>query len=164
MPMDVFVVRKLGVPGQEELAMGAIATGDVRVLNEDVVEQLRIRPATIDAVTEREREELHRREQLYRGERPPREIRDQLVILVDDGIATGSTMRAAIAAIRQRGPARIVVAAPVGASETCRQLAAEVDEVVCASTPDPLYSIGQFYRMFEQTSDEQVRDLLRRTA
>jgi putative phosphoribosyl transferase len=164
LPIDVFVVRKLGVPGQEELAMGAIATGDIRIINGDVVEELGISQETIDAVTERERKELHRREQLYRGNRPSRDIRGRSVILVDDGIATGSTMRAAIAAIRQLSPVRIVVAVPVGAPETCKQLATEVDEIICVAMPKLLHSIGQFYGRFEQTSDEEVRDLLERAA
>jgi predicted phosphoribosyltransferase len=164
LPIDVFVVRKLGVPGQEELAMGAIATGDVRIINFDVVEQLGITQETMDAVTQRELQELHRREQLYRGDRPSRDIRGRSVILVDDGIATGSTMRAAVAAIRQLSPERIVVAVPVGAPEACHELAAEVDEVVCVAMPKLLHSIGQFYGRFEQTSDDEVRDLLDRAA
>jgi predicted phosphoribosyltransferase len=163
-PVDVFVVRKLGVPGQEELAMGAIATGGMRIINYDVVEQLGINQETIDAVTDQERKELRRREQLYRGERPPREIRGRSVILVDDGIATGSTMRAAIAALRQLGPARIVVAVPVASPETCQQIGAEVDEIICAATPQSLHAISQGYERFEQTTDEEVRDLLGRAA
>jgi predicted phosphoribosyltransferase len=163
-PVDVFVVRKLGVPGQEELAMGAIATGDMRIINYDVVEQLGIHQETIDAVTDQERKELRRREQLYRGERPPREIRGRSVILVDDGIATGSTMRAAIAALRQLSPARIVVAVPVASPETCQQIGAEVDEIICAATPQSLHAISQGYERFEQTTDEEVRDLLGRAA
>ncbi|MBI4474951.1 MAG: phosphoribosyltransferase [Acidobacteria bacterium] len=163
-PIDVFVVRKLGVPGQEELAMGAIATGDIRIINYEVVNQLGITQEAIDAVTDQQREELRRREQLYRGGRPQREVRGQSVILVDDGIATGSTMRAAIAALRQLGPARIVVAVPVAAPETCQQIGGEVDEIICAATPEPLFSIGQWYKRFEQTTDDEVRDLLGRAA
>ena len=163
-PVDVFVVRKLGVPGQEELAMGAIATGDVQVLNYAVVNGLRIGAATIEAIAQKEREELQRRERLYRGERSPRSIQGKTVILVDDGIATGSTMRAAIAALRQTGPERIIVAAPVAAADTCRELAAEADEVICVETPATFYAISQFYRKFDQTSDEEVRDLLSRAA
>ena len=163
-PIDVFVVRKLGVPGQEELAMGAIATGDIRIINYEVVNQLGITQEAIDAVTDQQREELRRREQLYRGGRTQREVRGQSVILVDDGIATGSTMRAAIAALRQLGPARIVVAVPVAAPETCQQIGGEVDEIICAATPEPLFSIGQWYKRFEQTTDDEVRDLLGRAA
>jgi predicted phosphoribosyltransferase len=164
LPVDVFVVRKLGVPGQEELAMGAIATGDVQVLNYAVVSGLRIGPATIEAVAQKEREELQRRERLYRGEQSPRPIEGKTIILVDDGIATGSTMRAAIAALRQIGPERIIVAAPVGAADTCRELSAEADEVICVETPATFYAISQFYRKFDQTTDEEVRDLLSRAA
>ena len=164
LPVDVFVVRKLGVPGQEELAMGAIATGDVRIVNYDVVHHLGITRETIDAVTDREREELRRREQLYRGQRPPLDVRGRTVILVDDGIATGSTMRAAIAAIKQLAPARIVVAVPVAAEDTCRQIGKEADEVICADMLPSLYAISQSYRRFDQTTDEEVRDLLERAA
>ena len=163
LPVDVFVVRKLGVPGQEELAMGAIATGDMRIINYGVVEQLGITQQTLDEVTDREHQELRRREQLYRGERPPLELRGRSVILVDDGIATGSTMRVAIAALRQLSPARIVVAVPVATPETCEQIGAEVDEIICAA-PQQLYAISQGYERFEQTTDEQVRDLLERAA
>src|SRR6266446_4861715 len=131
LPVDVFVVRKLGVPGHEELAMGAIATGDMRIINYEVVEKFGITQQTIDVVTDREHEELRRREQLYRGERPPLELRGRSVILVDDGIATGSSMRAAIAALRQLSPARIVVAVPVATPETCQEIGAEVDDLVC---------------------------------
>ena len=163
LPVDVFVVRKLGVPGQEELAMGAIATGDMRIINYGVVEQLGITQQTLDEVTDREHQELRRREQLYRGERPPLELRGRSVILVDDGIATGSTMRAAIAALRQLSPARIVVAVPVATPETCQQIGAEVDDMICPA-PQQLYAISQGYERFEQTTDEQVRDLLERAA
>jgi Predicted phosphoribosyltransferases len=164
LPVDVFVVRKLGVPGQEELAMGAIATGDVQVINYGVVQELRIGPATIEAVAQKEREELQRRERLYRGERSPRTIQGKTIILIDDGIATGSTMRAAIAALRQIGPTNIIVAAPVASADTCRELSAEADEVICAETPETFFAISQFYRKFDQTTDEEVRDLLARGA
>lgn len=164
LPIDVFVVRKLGVPGHEELAMGAIATGDMRIINYEVVGQLGISQETIEAVAQKEREELRRREQLYRGSKPPRDVHDRNVILVDDGIATGSTIRAAIAALRQLSPARIIVAVPVAAAETARQVGGEVDEMICAQTPEQLYAIGQWYEHFEQTTDEEVQDLLDRAA
>jgi putative phosphoribosyl transferase len=158
-PLDVFIVRKLGVPGHEEYAMGAIATGGVRVMNPDVA-GLRIPAAAIDAVAERERRELTRREKLYRGDRPPLVIADRTVILVDDGLATGSTMRAAVVAVRKQNPRRIVVAVPVAAVETCAEFRDEVDEVVCAMTPDPFAAVGVWYHDFEQTSDDQVHALL----
>jgi predicted phosphoribosyltransferase len=159
-PLDVFLVRKLGVPGHEELAMGAIASGGVRVLNEDVVTALHIPPAVVDAVAAREEAELSRREALYRGDRPPPDLRGRVVILVDDGLATGSTMRAAAAAVRGQGPARIVVAVPVAAAETCAELRAQVDELVGALTPEPFFAVGVWYEDFSQTTDEEVRTLL----
>ena len=159
-PLDVFVVRKLGVPGHEELAMGAIATGGIRVLNEEVVQSLGIPRAVIDAAAASEEKELQRREQLYRGGRPAPEVRGQTIILVDDGLATGSTMRAAVAALRQQRPARIVVAVPVGAPSTCDEFRADVDQIVCGFTPEPFYGVGQWYEDFSQTSDEEVRELL----
>ena len=163
-PLDVFLVRKLGVPGHEELAMGAIASGGVRVLNEDVVRMLRISDDVIDAVGAEERQELERRERTYRGNRPAPDVRGRTVILVDDGLATGSTMRAAIAALRQQRPARIVVAVPVGAPETCAEFQGEADEAVCARTPEPFYAVGLWYGDFSQTTDEEVHDLLERAA
>jgi len=163
-PMDVFIVRKLGVPGQEELAMGAVATGGVRVLNDQVVKGLGIPEYMIDAVVKWETEELKRRERLYRGDRPPPDVRGKTVILVDDGLATGSTMLAAARALRQQGPARIVVAVPVAAPDTCELLKADVDEVVCAATPEPFYAVGLWYRDFSQTTDKEVRELLERSA
>jgi predicted phosphoribosyltransferase len=163
-PLDVFLVRKLGVPGHEELAMGAIASGGVRVLNEDVVRMLRIPDDVIDAVAAEEQQELMRRERAYRGDRPPPQVRGKTVILIDDGLATGSTMRAAVAALRQQGPARIVVAAPVGAPETCAEFQEEADEVVCARTPEPFYAVGLWYGVFSQTTDEKVHELLGRAA
>jgi len=163
-PLDVFLVRKLGVPGHEELAMGALASGGARVLNEEVVRGLHISEEVIAAVAEREQEELARRERLFRGERPAPDVRGRTVILVDDGLATGSTMRAAIAALRQQGPARIVVAVPVGAYETCAELQMEADEVVCARTPEPFHAVGLWYDDFTQTTDEEVHELLARAA
>lgn len=162
-PLDVFVVRKLGVPGHEELAMGAIATGGVRVLNRSVVESLGITPDAIDAVAAREQRELDRRERSYRGDRPEAHVRGKVVILVDDGLATGATMKAAAAALRQQGPSRIVVAVPVGAPETCDEFRDEVDDVICARMPEPLYGVGLWYADFSQTSDEEVHDLLDRS-
>jgi predicted phosphoribosyltransferase len=162
-PMDVFIVRKLGVPGYEELAMGAIATGGVRVLNDEVVQSLRISDKIIDAVAAEEQEELERREQLYRDDRPPPDVRDRTVILVDDGIATGSTMRAAIAALRQQQPDRIIVAVPVAARETVEELREEVDEFVCVLMPEPFQAISLWYEDFSQTTDDEVRELLERS-
>jgi putative phosphoribosyl transferase len=144
------------------LAMGAIASGGVRILNEDVVRGLRISDAVLDAATAEAEEELGRRERLYRGTRPPADIRDRTVILVDDGLATGATMRAAVAALRRQHPARIVVAVPVGAAETCAEFESVADEIVCACTPEPFYSVGMWYRDFSQTTDEEVRELLER--
>src|SRR4030088_277408 len=141
-PLDVFVVRKLGVPGSEELAMGAVATGDVRVLNDQLVNRLGIPDHLIDAVAVREGQELAPRERLYRGGRPPLDVRDRTVILVDDGLATGATMHAAIAALRQLHPARIVVAVPTASPETCEEMRAEVDDVICAITPEPFHDVG----------------------
>jgi len=159
-PLDVFLVRKLGVPGREELAMGAIASGGVRVLNESIVNELGIPQDVIDAVAAEESRELRRREQSYRDDRPIPEVRGATIILVDDGLATGSTMRAAVAALRRQGPARIVVAVPVGAAETCDELRAIADEVICARTPEPFWAVGIWYEDFTQTSDKEVHDLL----
>ena len=159
-PLDIFLVRKLGVPGHEELAMGAIATGGVRVLNEDVVDYLRIPGEVIEAVAADELRELERRERAYRGNRPEPDVRGKTVILIDDGLATGSTMRAAAAALRQQNPARIVVAVPVSASQTCNEYRMGVDEIICASTPEPFMGVGQWYLDFSQTTDEEVRELL----
>jgi predicted phosphoribosyltransferase len=159
-PLDVFVVRKLGVPGHEELAMGAVASGGVFVLNNRVVQALQIPPPVIDAVAAKEREELARRERLYRGERAPLDVRGRTVILVDDGLATGSTMKAALAALRDQGAARSVVAVPVAAEESCAEMRPLADEVVCAVTPDPFHAVGVWYADFGQTSDDEVRALL----
>lgn len=159
-PLDVFIVRKLGVPGFEELAAGAIASGGVRVLNPEVVNALPNADEIIDAVTERETAELERREQEYRDGRPAPEIPGKIVILIDDGLATGATMRAAVKALRQRGAAEIVVAVPVGPPDTCREFEDVADEIVCASAPESFHAVGQYYEDFSQTSDEEVRDLL----
>ncbi|HEX6751597.1 MAG TPA: phosphoribosyltransferase [Longimicrobium sp.] len=159
-PLDIFLVRKLGVPGHEELAMGAIASGGVRVLNPRVVDQLGIPRSAIDRVAEREQAELERRERAYRGDRPAPRVEGCDVILVDDGLATGSTMRAAAAALKAMRPRRLVVAVPVAAAETCDELRAEVDAVVCALTPEPFYAVGLWYEDFSQTTDEEVRELL----
>lgn len=162
--LDVFVVRKLGVPGHEELAMGAIASGDVRLVNHDVVDALGIPDNVIDRVAERERVELERRERLYRGSRPLVPLAGKTVILVDDGLATGSTMRAAVTAVRQQQPAAIIVAVPVGAPSTCSELSQDADQVVCLRSPEPFVAVGLWYRDFTPTSDDEVRALLGRTA
>jgi erythromycin esterase-like protein/predicted phosphoribosyltransferase len=159
-PLDVFVVRKLGVPGYEELAMGAVASGGVRVLNKETIEQLGVAELLINQVTQREQNELARREALYRNGRPFPDVRSKTVILVDDGLATGATMQAAIEALKQQSPKRIVVAVPVAPESTCNDLRKIVDEVVCAFTPEPLYGVGRWYMDFSQTSDEEVRELL----
>jgi putative phosphoribosyl transferase len=161
-PLDVFLVRKLGVPGREELAMGAIATGGVRVLNQDIIRGFHIPDHLIERVSREEELELNRRERAYRGDRPPLEVAGREAIVVDDGLATGSSMRAATIALRKFEPARIVVAVPVAAPETCSQFETEVDEIVCARTPDPLYAVGLWYEEFDQTTDGEVRDLLER--
>jgi predicted phosphoribosyltransferase len=163
-PLDVFLVRKLGVPGQVELAMGAIATGGVRVLNEDVVEALGIPEEVIDEVTAKEQMELTRRERLYRGDVPPPDVRGRTVILIDDGLATGSTMRAAVAALRQQHPAHVVVGVPVAARSTHDEFQAEGMEIVCVLTPEPFYAVGLWYESFSQTTDEEIQELLARAA
>ena len=163
-PLDVFLVRKLGVPGREELAMGALATGGVCVLNDDVVRSLAIPDDVIDAAAEKELQELTRRERAYRDDRPPPDVAGRTVLLVDDGLATGSTMRAAVAALRKLHPDRIVVAVPVGAAEICAGLRGEADETVCARTPEPFHAVGLWYDDFTQTTDEEVRALLDRAA
>ncbi len=163
-PLDIFLVRKLGAPGQPELAMGAIATGGARVLNDDVIRYLAVSPEVIEAVARAEQVELARREHAYRGDRPSPDLHGKRVILVDDGLATGSSMRAAIAAVRTQQPARIVVAVPVAARETCEELKREVDEITCLRTPEPFSAVGLWYEDFSQTSDEEVRDLLQRAS
>jgi predicted phosphoribosyltransferase len=156
-PLDIFIVRKLGLPGQEELAIGAIASGGIRVLNEDLIHMLNIPEEVIEKVAERELQELQRREKLYRGNNPPPEVHDRTVILVDDGLATGASMRAAVAGLRVQHPARIVVAVPTAAPETCEAFQREMDEIVCAMTPEPFMGVGWWYEDFSQTTDEGVR-------
>jgi putative phosphoribosyl transferase len=163
-PLDIFLVRKLGLPGQEELAMGAIASGGVTVLNSEVVDTLRIPHRVIDAVAAQEQRELERRERVYRDDRPLPDVRGKTVLLVDDGLATGTSMRAAAAALREQMPDRIVMAVPIAARETCAAFRDIVDEIVCAITPDPFYAVGLWYEDFSQTSDDQVRDLLAQAA
>jgi predicted phosphoribosyltransferase len=158
-PLDVFIVRKLGFPGHEEYAMGAIASGGVRVMNADVA-GMHLPQSIVDAATAREHKELERRERLYRGDRPPLDLRNRTVILVDDGLATGSTMRAAVQAVRLQQPRRIVVAVPVAAAATCNDLRGDADEVVCMLTPEPFRAVGLWYRDFDQTSDGEVHALL----
>lgn len=164
LPLDVFVVRKLGVPGYRELAMGAIASGGVRVLNDDVLHALPDAAAMVAEVTAQETQELERRERDYRGDRPPPEVGGRVVILIDDGLATGATMLAAIAALRKKGPARIVVAVPVCPPETLQEVERVADEMVTLFAPDWFRGVGQFYEDFAQTSDEEVRVLLARAA
>jgi predicted phosphoribosyltransferase len=163
-PLDVFIVRKLGVPGHEEYAMGAIATGGVRVLDERVVRTARVTRAELDAVTAAEQRELERRERQYRGDRPPPDVTGRTVILVDDGLATGATMRAAVTALREEGAARVVVAVPIAPPETCDAFRDVVDDIVCARTPEPFYAVGLWYDDFSQTTDEEVHELLQGAA
>ncbi|MPZ15882.1 MAG: phosphoribosyltransferase [Chloroflexi bacterium] len=163
-PLDVFLVRKLGVPGHEELAMGAIASGGIRVLNREVVHALGIRDDVINSVATREQHELQRREGAYRSGRPAAEARDRTAIVVDDGLATGSTMRAAVSALRGQGPARTVVGVPTGSAAACDELRQEVDEVVCIMTPEPFHAVGLWYEDFSQTTDEEITSLLARSA
>lgn len=159
-PLDVLLVRKLGVPGHEELAMGAIASGGIVVLNDEVVHGLGISQATLQQSLGKEQAELARREQLYRGDRPALQLHGRTVIVIDDGLATGSTMQAAVAALKPQQPSRIVVAVPVGAKESCAALQKSADEVVCVKTPQPFYGVGQWYDDFSQTTDQEVRQLL----
>jgi putative phosphoribosyl transferase len=163
-PLDICLVRKLGVPGHQELAMGAIASGGVRVLNYDVISWLGILEKTIDKVAIAELRELQRRDRAYRGDRPQPDVRNRTVILIDDGIATGSTMRAAITVLKSQHPARLIVAIPVAPAETCDELRTEVDDIVCLLTPEPFYAIGLWYENFAQTTDEEVRHLLAQPA
>jgi putative phosphoribosyl transferase len=162
-PLDIFLVRKLGFPGHEEFAIGAIASGGVRVLNSAAVQMGRVSEAEIDEIAAKEQRELERREASYRGDRPCPDFSDKVVIIVDDGLATGSTMRAAVLALRQLHPARIIVAIPVASGEACELLSREADEVICAFIPEPFYAVGQWYRDFTQTSDAEVHELLERT-
>lgn len=159
-PLDVFIVRKLGAPDHEELAMGALASGGIRVFNEDVIADLEIPDAWLDIVVSKEQKELDRRTHAYRGDRPPLDVRDKIVLLVDDGIATGATMRVAIAALRQQQPAKIIVAVGVAPLETCELLAREADGIVCLLTPEPFWSVGAWFEDFTETSDDEVRRLL----
>ena len=163
-PLDVYLVRKLGVPGHEELALGAIASGGTIALNDDIVRGLAIPATVIDTLVRQERHELERRERDYRGDRPIPDVTGRVVILVDDGLATGATMRAAVEALRARHPVRLVVAVPVGAPETCSALELLADEVTCAVTPEPFYAVGLWYADFDQTTDAEVRALLERAA
>lgn len=162
--LDVFLVRKLGVPGQKELAMGAIASGGVRVLNDDIVKGHHLSEVAIEKVAAKEQRELERRERLYRDDRPAPEIGDHIVILVDDGLATGATMRAAVRTLRQQHPAQLIVAVPIAAPETCREFESEADKVVCAETPSRFFGVGLWYEDFSQTTDEEVCDLLKQAA
>lgn len=162
-PLDVFLVRKLGVPWQPELALGAIASGGVRVLNDEVVQSAHVAESTIDQIAARESEELMRRSRAYRGSRPPLDVAGSTVIIVDDGLATGATMRAAVKALRQMNPRRIVVAVPVGAPETCALIEHEADELVCPLQPAAFYAVGLWYEDFAQTTDDEVRSLLQQT-
>jgi putative phosphoribosyl transferase len=161
-PLDVFLVRKLGVPGHEELAMGAVASGGVRVLNEELVRRLGLSAQELDEVVAREEAELERREEAYRGGRPRPDLRGKVGILVDDGLATGATMRAAVEALRREGPAKLMVAVPTGAEESCEDLRPLVDELVCLTTPQPFYAVGLWYDDFTPTTDDEVRELLTR--
>ena len=163
-PLDVFVVRKLGLPGQEELAMGAIASGGARVLNRELIRTLGIPDEVVEQVTQEEQCELERREREYRDRRPPVDVPGKTAILVDDGLATGSSMRVAVLALKQKEPAQIVVAVPVAPRDSCAELESVADKVICAVTPEPFWGVGQWYADFSQTSDEEVRDLLRRAA
>lgn len=160
LPMDIYVVRKIGVPGHEELAMGAIATGGVRVINREVVDMHGIQPDEMEEATAREKQELARREEMYRDRRPAPELHGKTVILIDDGLATGSTMRAAAAAARAQGARKVVIAVPVASARTCQQLFPEADRVVCPFTPEPFYTIGQWYQSFPQITDDEVRQFL----
>jgi putative phosphoribosyl transferase len=161
-PLDVFLVRKLGVPGHKEFALGAIAPGGVRVVNKELANYLRISDRVIEGITAVEQRELERRDRVYRGDRPFPEVKDHVVILIDDGLATGSTMRAAAESLRLLKPKRIVVAVPVASPETCQEFRTEVDEIVCAVTPAHFQGVGLWYQDFSQTSDEEVRELLKR--
>lgn len=163
-PLDIFLVRKLGLPGHEELAMGAVASGGVRILNQEMIKAMRIPGEVIDAVSEREQQELSRREQLYRDDNPSPSLHDQVAILVDDGLTTSSGMAAAVAALRAREPEEIVVAVPVAAADSCEEFAQRVDRMICLETPDPFFGVGLWYEDFTQVGDEQVRNLLTQAA
>ena len=160
LPLDIFVVRKLGLPGHEEFAMGAIATGGAHVLDQDLIRQLSLSNEIVERIVAREQRELERREQTYRGQRPVLDVRNRIIIIVDDGLATGSSMRAAIAALRKKRPTKLIVAVPVGARTTCSELEALADEVICLETPANFSAVGLWYRDFSQITDEEVNDLL----
>lgn len=160
LPLDVFLVRKLGVPGHEELAMGAIATGEIKVLNKDIISMMNIRDSDIDKVASRELLELHRREKSYRGSKSFPDLENKTVILIDDGLATGASMQAAVEALRELNPLKIVVAVPTSSKETCEKFEHEVDEIICAVTPEMFRGVGQWYINFNQTTDEEVKELL----
>ena len=162
LPLDIFVVRKLGLPGHEEFAMGAIASGGARVLDQDLIRQLSLSDEIIEHIVAREQRELERRERTYRGQRPMLDVRDRIIIIVDDGLATGSSMRAAIAALRQKRPAKLIVAVPVGARVTCSELEVLADEAICLETPENFSAVGLWYKDFSQVTDEEVIDLLER--
>jgi len=162
-PLDIFLVRKLGLPGHEELAIGAIASGGIRVLNDDIIRALSIPKEVINIVAQRELEELERREQNYRGDRPAPDVHGRTVILIDDGLATGASMRAAVAGLRVQHPVRIVIAVPTAAPETCNAFEFKVDEIVCAITPEPFLGVGRWYEDFSQTTDDEVRMFLEET-
>jgi len=163
-PLDILLVRKLGVPGQDELAMGAIASNGILILNNSVIQRLGIPESVVEAVSKRETKELHRREQDYRGVRPPVDIPGKTVIVIDDGLATGSTMKAAIAALRRQNPAKIIAAVPTASPETCEELKSAADEIVCAIMPEPFYAVGFSYEDFEQTTDAEVRELIQQAS
>jgi predicted phosphoribosyltransferase len=162
-PLDLLIVRKLGLPGREELAIGAIASGGIRILNEDIVHALSIDPGVIDRVTEHEMEELQRRQQQYRGDRTALEVRGKTVILIDDGLATGASMLAAVQALRTRNPARIIVAVPAAAPQAIDLLRKKVDKIICVIAPDPFEGVGKWYEDFSQTTDEEVQLLLEKS-
>jgi putative phosphoribosyl transferase len=163
-PLEVFVVRKLGMPGQEEMAIGAIASGGIRVVNDEIIHQSDFREDIIEAVARRENKELERRERLYRNGRPAPQVHNRIVILVDDGLATGSSMRVAAMALRRMEPAKIIAAVPVGARDTCGEIQRHVEEVVCGATPEPFLAVGCWYADFSQTTDREVRELLERAS
>jgi len=161
LPLDIILVRKLGVPGYEELAMGAIASGGVQVLNEEVIRSMNISEEQIQSIAAKEARELKRREAAYRSNRPPLDLKDYTIILVDDGLATGATMRAAVAALRKQNPRKIIIAVPTASPDTCEEFRAKVDDIICGITPSPFQAVGLWYEDFSQTSDQEVQDLLR---
>jgi putative phosphoribosyl transferase len=161
-PLDIFLVRKLGMPGNEELALGAIATGGAKVLNSTIIRAFSVDQKTLDRVTQSEQRKLERQERYLRGDRPPPDISGKEVILVDDGLATGATMKAMVTALRKHEPSRIIVAVPIGAPETCEEFESEVDEIICAEAPTPFFAVGMWYRDFTQITEEEVRDLLQK--